>query len=87
MAEIDMRDKLSSALALIIGDLKYRAQFVSPAPEKPYYIRGSYKKLQQVFINLNINAVQSVSATQEGSCVLSSVKCVGREKAFHAYKC
>ncbi|HCJ6855683.1 TPA: sensor histidine kinase, partial [Vibrio cholerae] len=66
MAEIDMRDVLSSALALIIGDLKYRAQFVYPAPEKPYYIRGSYNKLQQVFINLIINAVQSVSATQEG---------------------
>ncbi|MBA2076596.1 sensor histidine kinase [Aeromonas veronii] len=66
MAEIDMRDVLSSALALIIGDLKYRAKFVYPAPEKPYYIRGTYNKLQQVFINLIINAVQSVTATQEG---------------------
>lgn len=66
MAEIDMRDVLSSALALIIGDLKYRAQFVYPAPEKPYYIRGSYNKLQQVFINLIINAVQSVCNPRRG---------------------
>lgn len=66
LAEIDMRDVVSSALALIIGDLKFRAQFIYPSPDKPYYIRGSYNKLQQVFINLIINAVQSVSATHEG---------------------
>ncbi|ENM5933066.1 sensor histidine kinase [Vibrio mimicus] len=66
LSEIDMRDVVSSALALIIGDLKFRAQFEYFAPDRPYYIRGSYNKLQQVLINLIINAVQSVSVANDG---------------------
>ncbi|MFG0604719.1 sensor histidine kinase [Vibrio mimicus] len=66
LAEIDLRDVVSSALALIIGDLKFRAHFTYPVPDKPYYIRGTYNKLQQVFINLIINAVQSVPSAREG---------------------
>lgn len=66
MADLDLRDVLSSALALIVGELKFRAQFIYPLPEKPYYIHGNYNKLQQVFINLVMNAVQSIPLTQEG---------------------
>lgn len=64
--EIDLRDVVSSALALIIGDLKFRAHFSYPIPDKPYYIHGSFNKLQQVVINLIINAVQSITAGHEG---------------------
>ncbi|EMY6818881.1 sensor histidine kinase [Vibrio cholerae] len=66
MAYIDMRDVLNSTLALIVGDLKFRAQIIYLEPDRPYYIRGSYNKLQQVFLNLIINAVQSFMNQKDG---------------------
>jgi signal transduction histidine kinase len=61
-----VRDVLNSTLALIVGDLKFRAQIIYSEPDRPYYIRGSYNKLQQVFLNLIINAIQSFMNQKDG---------------------
>jgi signal transduction histidine kinase len=60
-AMVDVRDVVSSALSMILGEVKERAAIIYHTPEIPFYVEGLTAKLQQVVIHLLLNALQSIT--------------------------
>ncbi|MDW6004376.1 sensor histidine kinase [Vibrio mangrovi] len=61
---VDLRDVISSALSLILGELKMRAEIDYQVPEQPMRVMGQSNKLQQALIHLVMNAFQSITSTE-----------------------
>lgn len=57
---VDLRDVVSPALGMILGDLKLKANIIYELPEAPFYVLGQISKLRQVVIDIVVNALQSI---------------------------
>ncbi|ATC59723.1 sensor histidine kinase [Vibrio anguillarum] len=60
---VDLRDVVSSATNMVLGEMKLKARLNYEPPQIPFYVLGQTHKLQQVLINLLVNALQSFSHT------------------------
>ena len=59
VATVALRDVLQAALALTENQIKHRAQLL-PDIDKDVYVRGDSERLEQLFVHLLLNAVQSI---------------------------
>jgi signal transduction histidine kinase len=56
---VALRDVLHTALALTENQIKHRAHLVSDM-DQDLYVRGDWERLEQLFVNLLLNAVQAL---------------------------
>ena len=63
LANIALRDPLRTALALTENQIKHRARLVC-ALESDVYVRGDHERIEQLFVNLLLNAAQSIPEGQ-----------------------
>ena len=59
LANIALRDPLRTALALTENQIKHRARLVC-ALEPDVYVRGDHERIEQLFVNLLLNAAQAI---------------------------
>ncbi|BDG06900.1 PAS domain-containing hybrid sensor histidine kinase/response regulator [Anaeromyxobacter paludicola] len=60
LGPVELRGVLDSACRLAFNELKHRARLVRSGLEEPVWVQGSEGRLAQVFVNLLVNAAQSI---------------------------
>ncbi|WP_286263027.1 sensor histidine kinase [Thalassotalea atypica] len=68
----DINEVISSSLNIVWNQLKYNYIVESQLDEKLPEVKGNTGELQQVFINLFVNAAQSMKDTAQGKLSISS---------------
>ena len=63
LANVALRDPLRTALALTENQIKHRARLVC-ALEPDVYVRGDHERIEQLFVNLLLNAAQAIPEGQ-----------------------
>ena len=63
LANVALRDPLRAALALTENQIKHRARLVC-ALEPDVYVRGDHERIEQLFVNLLLNAAQAIPEGQ-----------------------
>jgi signal transduction histidine kinase len=63
LANVALRDSLRTALALTENQIKHRARLVC-ALEPNVYVRGDHDRIEQLFVNLLLNAIQAIPEGQ-----------------------
>jgi signal transduction histidine kinase len=63
LANVSLRDPLQTALALTENQIKHRARLVC-ALEPDVYVRGDQERIEQLFVNLLLNAAQAIPEGQ-----------------------
>jgi signal transduction histidine kinase len=63
LANVSLRDPLQTALALTENQIKHRARLVC-ALEPNIYVRGDQDRIEQLFVNLLLNAAQAIPEGQ-----------------------
>jgi len=63
LAKVALRDPLQTALALTENQIKHRARLVC-ALEPDVYVRGDQERIEQLFVNLLLNAAQAIPEGQ-----------------------
>jgi signal transduction histidine kinase len=63
LTNVALRDPLRSALALTENQIKHRARLVC-ALEPDVYVRGDHERIEQLFVNLLLNAAQAIPEGQ-----------------------
>ncbi|MFY0664344.1 MAG: hypothetical protein JXQ97_06955 [Natronospirillum sp.] len=61
ITKLDLREVITEAQKLVLGDLKYRATIEYDLAMHPIWVMGNSSRLNQVFVNLIINAIQSIN--------------------------
>ncbi|WLD58833.1 ATP-binding protein [Salinispirillum sp. LH 10-3-1] len=57
---LDLREVIASAQKMVLGDLKYKAVVEYDLAPRPVWVMGNSSRLNQVFVSLIINAIQSI---------------------------
>jgi two-component system cell cycle sensor histidine kinase/response regulator CckA len=65
-APVDVIAVVDRALHMVEHDLRHRAELVRRYPSEPAIIDGSAGRLEQIVINLLINAIQALDGTKPG---------------------
>lgn len=61
MVRLDLREVMSAAQKIVLGDLKYKAVVEYDTATQPIWVQAKSSRLNQVFANLIINAFQSIN--------------------------
>ena len=59
LANVALRDPLRTALALTENQIKHRARLCATL-EPDVYVRGDHERIEQLFVNLLLNAAQAI---------------------------
>lgn len=70
--EVDVNAVVQSSLKMVWNHLKYDHQVIENLSSLPLYINGNWGQLQQVFVNLFVNAAQAMPTN--GSLTITSQK-------------